>query len=145
MSQYSIGEQCKSGSSIDRSCHFDFPACSIYEQASKPGEHSEASLKTTTQFFVPETDVRETKQAYHIDIALAGLSDTNSLAIEWFRPRVLVVQGELQRHFVGCGEDARGQRLWDDEADDILVLESHGIAKVLYHNCSMSSQKLIDL
>jgi HSP20 family molecular chaperone IbpA len=41
----------------------------------------------------PETDIRETAQAYHIEMALAGVSDKSSISIEWHAPRTLVVAG----------------------------------------------------
>lgn len=46
----------------------------------------------------PETDIRETKQAYHIEMALAGVSDSSSVSIEWHAPRTLVVSGGLVNH-----------------------------------------------
>jgi len=39
----------------------------------------------------PETDIRETALAYHIETALAGVSDKSSISIEWHAPRTLVV------------------------------------------------------
>lgn len=43
----------------------------------------------------PETDIHETAQAYHIEMALAGVSDEDSVLIQWRAPRTLVVTGGL--------------------------------------------------
>jgi HSP20 family molecular chaperone IbpA len=41
----------------------------------------------------PETDISETASAYRVEMALAGISDRESVEIKWPGPRTLVVQG----------------------------------------------------
>lgn len=54
-------------------------------------------LHGTTPDVCPETDIHETAQAYHIEIALAGFSDKNSVLVQWRAPRTLIVQGGLTK------------------------------------------------
>lgn len=45
----------------------------------------------------PETNIRETAQAYHIEMALAGVSDEDAVLVQWHALRTLIVTGGLTK------------------------------------------------
>jgi HSP20 family molecular chaperone IbpA len=45
----------------------------------------------------PETNIHETAQAYHIEMALAGVSDEDGVLVQWHAPRTLIVTGGLTK------------------------------------------------
>lgn len=45
----------------------------------------------------PETNIHETAQAYHIEMALAGVSDEDGVLVQWRAPRTLIVTGGLTK------------------------------------------------
>lgn len=65
--------------------------------------------------FAPRIDMRETTQAYYIDIELPGVHDASSLTIVWRSDRELLVEGAIERPSLG----------------DILGLDAHSH---LYNN-----------
>ena len=46
------------------------------------------------------TVIRETNLAYHIEIAMAGVKDKESLVIQWMSPRTLIVQGTIENKVI---------------------------------------------
>lgn len=58
---------------------------------------SPAHKSLRTHAFAPRIDMRETAQAYHIDIELPGLHDASALTIDWRSDRELLVEGSLER------------------------------------------------
>ena len=61
----------------------------------------------------PNTDIRQTKLAYHIEIEVPGTTDKETLFIQWLSPSTLIVRGEIERPFVGHGEAAEGAYEWE--------------------------------
>lgn len=106
--------------------HFHFPPVSIHNLKHKMEAHSHWPRKHQhpPPAFCPETDIRETKLAYHIEIDVAGSSDKERFIIQWMSPRTLVVQGELERPVVGFGKDAQGDSLWEGRDSDGWATES---------------------
>jgi HSP20 family molecular chaperone IbpA len=45
--------------------------------------------------WVPRTDIRETKHAYHIEIELPGVTDKTATTIQWLEDRTLLVRGQV--------------------------------------------------
>jgi hypothetical protein len=68
--------------------------------------------------WTPNTDIRETKLAYHIEIEVPGVGDRQSLLIQWMSPRTLLVEGDIKRPLVGRGKNAEGETLWEQEGED---------------------------
>jgi HSP20 family molecular chaperone IbpA len=68
----------------------------------------------------PDTDIRQTKYAYHIEIEVPGTTDKETLLIQWLSPSTLIVRGEIERPFVGHGKAAEGAYQWEqgDENGD---------------------------
>lgn len=58
------------------------------------------ALKKTTSL---DIDVRETKTDYWVDISLPGVSDSNSVYIEWLSNRQLSLSGKIERPPIGEG------------------------------------------
>ena len=56
----------------------------------------------------PNTDIRQTKHAYHIEIEVPGTTDKETLLIQWLSPSTLIVRGQIERPFIGHGKAAEG-------------------------------------
>lgn len=100
--------------------HFHFPPVTFHNLAQKmktkaPWHKKQQNAELVP--FCPETDIRETNLAYHIEIAMPGIKDKESLVIQWMSPRTLIVQGNLTRPDVGFGKPAEGERQWEGEND----------------------------
>lgn len=67
--------------------------------------------------WVPNTDIRQTKLAYHIEIEVPGTTDKDALLIQWLSPSTLIVRGEIERPFVGHGKAAEGAYLWQQNEE----------------------------
>jgi hypothetical protein len=100
--------------------HFHFPPVTLHGLAQKMKvkphwyrKHAHLDLSPCC----PETDIRETNLAYHIEIAMAGVKDKESLIIQWMSPRTLIVQGTIARPPVGHGKPAEGEREWEGDTD----------------------------
>jgi hypothetical protein len=83
----------------------------------------------------PETDIRETNLAYHIEIAVPGVKDKTSLIIQWMSPRTLIVQGNITRPEVGHGMPAQGERQWEGDNDG-WATEAKSAPKVSWRTCN---------
>jgi hypothetical protein len=68
--------------------------------------------------WTPNTDIRETKLAYHIEIEVPGVTDRKNLLIQWMSPRTLLVEGDIKRPPVGRGRSAEGETLWEQNGED---------------------------
>jgi HSP20 family molecular chaperone IbpA len=100
--------------------HFHFPPVTFHNLAQKMKTKAPWHKKqqnTELAPLCPETDIRETNLAYHIEIAVPGVKDKESLVIQWMSPRTLIVQGNLTRPDVGFGKPAEGERQWEGEND----------------------------
>ncbi len=100
--------------------HFHFPPATFHALAEKMKTKTPRHKKQDTLALLPccpETDIRETNLAYHIEIALAGVKDKESLVIQWMSPRTLIVQGNITRPAVGHGMPAQGEREWEGDND----------------------------
>lgn len=71
--------------------------------------------------FCPEADIRETNLAYHIEVSLAGVKDTESLVIQWMSPRTVFMRGEISRPDIGHRKAAEGDRQWEGDTDGWAV------------------------
>jgi len=106
--------------------HFHFPPFGIHNMAlkmrSQRGHNNTSTSKSGVNqklsSWSPATDIRETKLGYHIEIETPGVSNKESLIIQWMSPRTLVVQGQIERPIVGRGEAPEGTEEWEQENDD---------------------------
>lgn len=46
---------------------------------------------------VPNADIRETRQTYHVEIEVPCVTDKNTCIIHWLSPRILLVRGDIPR------------------------------------------------
>jgi len=67
--------------------------------------------------WLPRTDIRETKNAYHIEIEVPGVTDKEKLLIQWSSPRTLLVEGKSGRPVVTG--PLKGETVWEQEGDTI--------------------------
>jgi HSP20 family molecular chaperone IbpA len=65
----------------------------------------------------PNTDIRQTRLAYHIEIEVPGTTDKEALLIQWLSPCTLLVRGEIERPFVGHGKAAEGAYQWQQSEE----------------------------
>jgi len=63
----------------------------------------------------PDSDVRETKIAYHIEIEAAGVSDKNTIKVSLLSPNVLQVEGVALRPDLLRGREGDGELMWNGE------------------------------
>lgn len=112
--------------------HFRFPSISMHNLKQKMKQQMKRSKKFRKEIYIfnPDTDIRETKLAYHIEMALAGLEDKDRLVIQWMSPRTLVVQGELERPFIGFGKGAQGESQWEGRDSEGWAAEARKAPEV---------------
>jgi len=60
--------------------------------------HRSGQNNTSVRGFAPRFDVRESKDAYHLDGELPGLSQ-NQIDIEFSDPQTLVIKGRVEREY----------------------------------------------
>jgi len=118
--------------------HFHFPPTSLLDAGTSFGRHLRAEMRKLShaaygergaasyETTVPNTDIRQTKQAYHIEMEVPGTTDKEKLSIQWLKPSTLIVSGEIERPFVGHGKG----------------LELQGILKEDDHNADHVSNEL---
>jgi len=104
--------------------HFEFPRLSLHELTLRThyrGPHSPASVSAprSATAFSPPTDIRETMQYYHIEIEVPGVTDKESILIQWMSPHTLLVQGEAARpKSIGLlDESGGGSKVWEGASD----------------------------
>jgi HSP20 family molecular chaperone IbpA len=103
--------------------HFHFPTTSLLAASTRFGQHLRAEGRKLSHAaygergvadhgsissWTPNTDIRQTKQAYHIEIEVPGITDKEALLIQWLSPSTLIVRGEAERPFIGHGKAAEG-------------------------------------
>jgi len=103
--------------------HFHFPPTSLLEASNKFGQHLRAQGRKLSHAaygergvvtdgsissWSPNTDIRQTKHAYHIEIEVPGTTDKETLLIQWLSPCTLIVRGHIERPFIGHGKAAEG-------------------------------------
>jgi HSP20 family molecular chaperone IbpA len=102
--------------------HFHFPPVGLQSMTRKFSYHRHKSSHTGGEprlsSWTPNTDIRETKLAYHIEIEVPGVMDRQNLLIQWMSPRTLLVEGDIKRPLVGRGKNAEGETLWEQEGED---------------------------
>lgn len=101
--------------------HFHFPPTSLLAASTKFGQHLRAEGRKLSHVawgergvagdgsissWSPNTDIRQTKHAYHIEIEVPGTTDKETLLIQWLSPSTLIVRGQIERPFVGHGKAA---------------------------------------
>ena len=92
----------------DHPHHFHFPAVSFHDLKSKIGHVSHlAQPPAPAAPIVPNADIRETKQAYHIEIEVPCVTDKNACVVHWLSPRILLVRGDIPRPDIS-GKAANG-------------------------------------
>lgn len=87
--------------------HFHFPALSTQSIASlaQPPIPLPSFPLHASPPWSPNTDIRETKHAYHIEIELPGVLDKQATTIQWLEGGVLLVRGEAGKREEGEKED----------------------------------------
>jgi HSP20 family molecular chaperone IbpA len=102
--------------------HFHFPPVGLQSMARKFSYHRDKCSHTGGEprlsSWTPNTDIRETKLVYHIEIEVPGVMDRQSLLIQWMSPRTLLVEGDIKRPPIGRGKNAEGETLWEQEGED---------------------------
>lgn len=119
--------------------HFHFPPTSLLDAGTSFGRHLRAEMRKLSHAadgerdvasyettWGPNTDIRQTKLAYHIEMEVPGTTDKEKLSIQWLKPSTLIVSGETERPFVGHGKG----------------LELQGILKEDDHNANHVSNEL---
>jgi len=81
----------------------------------------------------PDSDIRETKLAYYIEMEVPGVTDKNDILIQWMSPRTFVVEGTAQRPDVGREAGIASEAVWEQESktngikkDDAATNEEDG-------------------
>jgi hypothetical protein len=116
-------------SKVDESCqnhqhHLHFPTATFHSLGQKMKTKAtwcKKQSKVEMSPFCPETDIRETRLAYHIEVSLAGVGDKETLVIQWMSPRTLVVRGNVGRPDIGHSKPANGDRQWEGDTDGWAV------------------------
>jgi hypothetical protein len=103
--------------------HFHFPPGKITSFAQKLKEQAlklqhVAGGESCVSSWSPDTDIRQTKLAYHIEIEVPGTTDKESLLIQWMSLRTLIVKGTVERRRIGGGKMAEGDYIWEQEDED---------------------------
>jgi HSP20 family molecular chaperone IbpA len=65
--------------------------------------------------WTPDSDIRETKIAYHIEIELAGLTDMKDILIQWMSSRTLMVEGKTRRTDLCRSHEGDGEAMWESD------------------------------
>jgi len=93
--------------------HFHHPPHSSTKTA--PALHTTTASHTNGHAvsWTPDSDLRETKIAYHIEMELAGVSDKTSILIQWMSPRTLLVEGKATRPDLNRGHEGDGDAMWE--------------------------------
>jgi HSP20 family protein len=108
--------------------HFHFPPTSLLDAGTSFGRHVRAEMRKLSHvadgergaasyetMWGPNTDIRQTKQAYHIEMEVPGTTDKEKLSIQWLKPSTLIVSGEIERPFVGHGKGLELQGILKDD------------------------------
>jgi HSP20 family molecular chaperone IbpA len=66
---------------------------------------------------VPNTDIRQTRLAYHIEIEVPGTTNKDDLLIQWLSPSTMIVRGNIERPLVGHGKAAEGAYQWQQSEE----------------------------
>ena len=107
--------------------HFHFPATSIHDFKShveniQHEAHSPVSVSAWSPW-VPDTDISETKLAYHIEIEVPCVTDRKAMVIRALSPNTLLIQGGIYRPDIAAAE---GTADWSKRAmDGPLMRRSH--------------------
>lgn len=77
----------------------------FFHPASSPGSSSATSSQMARRVFQPNFDVHETKDAYHLEGEVAGVTNKN-LDIQFTDAQTLVVKGRIERNYNSHNNDA---------------------------------------
>jgi HSP20 family molecular chaperone IbpA len=112
--------------------HFHFPPTGLHTASANFQQHLRAAGRKLSHAadgergpaghgsissWVPNTDIRQTRLAYHIEIEVPGTTNKDDLLIQWLSPSTLIVRGEIERPFVGHGKAAEGAYLWQQSEE----------------------------
>lgn len=117
--------------------HFQFPRVSLHEMTLKthyrgPHKPEQVSAPKSAGVFAPATDIRETMRSYHIEIEAPGVTNKDSIMVQWLTPHTLLVQGELKRPVnIGLLDGDQGSKVWEGASGEGWPVES-GHVKVCY-------------
>ena len=108
--------------------HFPYPNgyahhVSKLSAAFKHKKHANEDVVSWT----PDSDIRESKLGYHIEMEVPGVSDKKDVLIQWMLPRTLLVEGSAARPHVGLGPQADGDTM--RESDVVSGSETNGVEK----------------
>ncbi|KAK5194438.1 hypothetical protein LTR99_002940 [Exophiala xenobiotica] len=110
--------------------HFQFPRVSLHEMTLRthyhgPHKPEQVSAPRAAGVFAPATDIRETMRSYHIEIETPGVTNKDSILIQWLTPHTLLVQGEAKRPTnIGLLDNADGKRVWEGASGEGWPTES---------------------
>jgi hypothetical protein len=90
-----------------------------------PHKPEQVSAPRAAGVFAPATDIRETMRSYHIEIETPGVTNKDSILIQWLTPHTLLVQGEAKRPTnIGLLDNAEGKRVWEGASGEGWPTES---------------------
>jgi len=80
------------------------------------GSHgSHNAYKFHNNVHTPAVDIRETDSDYYFDIELPGVTDRDSLSIQWTSSRTLVVEGQISRPIISQPKQQQRQNPTQDQ------------------------------
>ncbi|KAJ9639310.1 uncharacterized protein PV06_10027 [Exophiala oligosperma] len=115
--------------------HFQFPRVSLHEMTLKthyrgPHKPEQVSAPKSAGVFAPATDIRETMRSYHIEIEAPGVTNKDSIMVQWLTPHTLLVQGELKRPVnIGLLDGDQGSKVWEGASGEGWPVESGHVKK----------------
>jgi len=80
-----------------------------------PMAHQHHSTNRSNRVFQPNFDVHETKDAYHLEGEVPGISDKSKLDIEFVDSQTLVIKGRIERSHTTDDSGASGQQEEDKQ------------------------------
>ncbi|KIW13415.1 hypothetical protein PV08_08603 [Exophiala spinifera] len=115
--------------------HFQFPRVSLHEMTLRthyrgPHKPEQVSAPKTAGIFAPATDIRETMRSYHIEIETPGVTNKDSIMVQWLTPHTLLVQGESKRPAnIGLLDGEEGGKIWEGASGEGWAVESGHVKK----------------
>lgn len=110
--------------------HFQFPRVSLHEMTLRthyrgPHKPEQVSAPKPAGIFAPATDIRETMRSYHIEIETPGVTNKDSIMVQWLTPHTLLVQGESKRPAnIGLLDGDEGSKVWEGASGEGWAVES---------------------
>jgi len=89
------------------------PSVSGLEQ--QPSHHIHYLPREYLVPYGPDSDIRETKLFYYIEMEVPGTTNQDDILVQWMSPRTLVVEGTANRPNVGRESNEGAEPVWENE------------------------------